>query len=330
MWRPRRVALPFGLVTRRHLEQGRERVGPVVDRRMRVADRDVALRHGPQREVGWGARLQLVPRHRRRDACIGLRPHRVRRRHGAVLRVLVVVDEDALSLLLPPCARREARRAALDVAGQRQRRTPDLVEGPATRDPHEDVDAARARRLRPAGQAEIRERLADDGGDLPDLRPLDARNRIEVDAQLVGMVEVLCADRMRMQLEAREVRHPRELGRMPRDHLVGAATRREADRRDLELGGPLGRRPLLEEEGAADTVGIADQHAGTTAGAAERPVGDRHVVLHEIELRDLRVGDQQARRVRDDDGAIRHREFEVVVVGHGVTPSATRPGTRRR
>ena len=241
---------------------------------MRVADRLPALRHRPQREVGGVAVVEFLPAHRRRDARVGLRPHRVGRADGAVLRVLVVVDEDAAALLLPPRAGGEARRAALDVARQRQRSAPHLVEAPAARDPHQHVQAARAGGLRPAGEPEVGQRLVDDARDLPDLRPLDARHRVEVDAQLVGMLEVVGAHRVRVQLEAGEVGHPGEVGRMARHDLVGAAAGREADRGDLEPLGPLGRRALLEEELAADAVRVADQHARAPAGAAQRAFGD--------------------------------------------------------
>ena len=57
-----------------------------------------------------------------------------------------------------------------------------------------------------------------------DLRPLHARHRVEIDAQLVGMIEVIVAHRMRMQLEAREVGHPRQRGRVARHDFFRRAT----------------------------------------------------------------------------------------------------------
>ena len=60
---------------------------------------------------------------RRRDARVGERPHRVGRAGRAVLGVLVVVEEDAVALLLPPLRRRERRqRAARSRARTRARR----------------------------------------------------------------------------------------------------------------------------------------------------------------------------------------------------------------
>ena len=95
-------------------------------------------------------------------------------------------------------------------------------------DAHVDVDAARARGLRPAHEAEVGEGLAHDPGDGHELRPLDARHGVEVDAQLVGMVEVLGAHRMRVELQAAEVRHPGQGGRVARDDLLGGAAGGEA------------------------------------------------------------------------------------------------------
>ena len=56
-----------------------------------------------------------------------------------------------------------------------------------------------------------------------DLGPLHARHRIEVDAQLVGMLEVLGAHRVRVQLQAGEVREPGERRGVARHDLLGRA-----------------------------------------------------------------------------------------------------------
>ena len=151
--------------------------------------------------------------------------HRIGARDRAVLRVLVVVEEHAVALFLPPLAGRQAGRAPLDLAREGERGAAHLVEAPAALDPHVDVDAARAGRLRPADQAEVVERGADHRRDVADLRPLDARHRIEIDAQLVGMIEIVGADRMRVELEARP----------------GWPSRRARRRRAARLPRPCGR-----------------------------------------------------------------------------------------
>jgi len=83
---------------------------------------------------------------------------------------------------------------------------------------------ARARRLGPADQPKVRQHFARDLGDLAYLRPLDPWHRIEIDAQLVGVIEVLGAHRMRMQLETGEVGKPSERRGILGDDFIGRAT----------------------------------------------------------------------------------------------------------
>ena len=68
----------------------------------------VARGHGGEAEVRELDVGHLVPRDWARHEGVPIRAHRVRRRDGAVTRVLVVVEEDALAaLLLPPLRRRD-------------------------------------------------------------------------------------------------------------------------------------------------------------------------------------------------------------------------------
>ena len=213
-----------------------------------------------------------------------------------------------MALFLPPLARREIGRAPLDLARQRQRGTADLVERPAPLDAHVDVHAARPRRLRPADEAEVVQRRVDDAGDLADLRPLDAGHRIEIDAQLVGMIEIVGAHRMRVQLEAGEIGHPHERRGVARHDLLRAAARRKAQRHDLDPGRPRSGRPLLEEELAVDAVRVPHEDVRPSAGAAQRAVGDGDVVARQIELGVARLGKEDLVRVRNGDLASRDRE----------------------
>lgn len=48
----------------------------------------------------------------------------------------------------------------------------------------------------------VLEHLARHLSHLQDLRPLDTGHRIEVDPQLVGMIEIARADRMRVEIDA--------------------------------------------------------------------------------------------------------------------------------
>ena len=191
--------------------------------------------------------------------------------------------------------------APLDVAGQRQRRAADLGIRPARLDADVDVDAARAGRLRPADQPDRLERLAADQRHVADLRPRHARDRVEVDPQLVGVVEVVGAHRVRVEVDAAEVDDPGEPRRVVEDDLVGGPARRER-----QLGGPdpvrpVVRRPLLEEGLAGGAVDEALQRHRPAADAAQRAVGDREVVLHEVELRVARLREVDLGRVGDRD-----------------------------
>ena len=245
-----------------------------------------------------------VPAERHRDAGVGRRPDGVDRRDRPVLGVLVVVEEDAVALLLPPLRRRDRRGPPLDVAGDGQGGAAHLGVGPAPLDPDVDVDAARAGGLRPADEPDAGERLAGDERDLADLRPGDARHRIEVDPQLVGMVEVVGPDRVRIEVDAAEVGDPGQPGRLVEDDLVGGPAGRERQRRDPKEVGPVLGGPLLEEEVAGGAIDEALERHRPAAYAAQRAVGDRQVVADEVELRVAGLREVDLVRVRDGHVAI--------------------------
>ena len=120
--RPGRVAETRGFVLGRELEQFFERARRGVHVRVRIADLREALRNREHGEVGRIAVGDLVPVKRRGHARVGKRAHRIRRARGAILGVLVVVEEHAVALFLPPFRSGERRRAPLDRA--RQARAP--------------------------------------------------------------------------------------------------------------------------------------------------------------------------------------------------------------
>ena len=95
----------------------------VVDAFPRIADFGVARRHCRHRERLGPAVGHLCPVKWRRHPRVGPRTDRVGRRDGAVLGVLVEVDEDAFAaFLLPPLARRQVRCAAVRPPGRWSRR----------------------------------------------------------------------------------------------------------------------------------------------------------------------------------------------------------------
>src|SRR5688500_17021158 len=113
-----------------------------IDPGMPVAQLLEARAHAGEREIAGVAAVDLVPCERRRDARVRSRAHRVGGSDGAIFCVLVVVDEDAVALFLPPLAGGELRRPALDLAGERERRAAHLVEGPVLLDPYTNMHAA--------------------------------------------------------------------------------------------------------------------------------------------------------------------------------------------
>ena len=66
----------------------------------------------------------------------------------------------------------------------------------------------------------VGENVADHQRHLAHLWPLDAGHRVEVDPQLVGVLQVVGPYRVRVQVDAAEVDHPRERRAVPDDDLV--------------------------------------------------------------------------------------------------------------
>ncbi len=297
--------MPVGSLPRPELEQRGERPRRRIDPGADVAQPREPGRHRAQGEVGRVAGGELFPGDRRGDARVRCGPDRVRGRDGAVLRVLVVVDEDPVPLLFPPLARGQRGRATLDLARQGERRVANVRERPARLDAHVHVDPARAARLRPADEPVLPQDLIRHRRDAPDLVPPDAGDGIEVHAELVGVIQVGVPHRVRIQVDAAEVHHPRELRGVADDDLVRAPTRGELELHHVDPGRPRRRRALLEEELAPRAVDVALQRHGPIAHPAQRAVGHREVVPDELELRD--AGLREVRLVR-----VRHRHLAAV------------------
>ena len=188
---------------------------------MRVTDRREPPGHSQHREVCRLTLGDLVPVHGRRHARVRQWAHRVGRARRAVLRILVVVEEHAAPLFLPPLGRRQRRRASLHLARERERRASHLGERPPLLDTHVDVHPARAAGLRPPAEPELVQQGLRLHRDATDVVPRDAGARVEVDAELVGTVEVARSNGVRMQLDAAEVHDPRESRRVVDDDLLG-------------------------------------------------------------------------------------------------------------
>ena len=123
-----------------------------------------------------------------------------------------------------------------------------------------------------------------DAGDLLRLGEAGAGLRVEVDAQLVGLLDVGAPGVPRVELDRRHLHRPHDRGELGDAQLVGRAPGREADLGRLD---PVRRalgQPLLVDLLAVDALGIAVQHARPLAQRADDAVPDRQVVVDEVEL----------------------------------------------
>ena len=332
--RPRRVAQALGLVSGGELKQGVQGPHRAIDPGPGITPLPEQCGHRGQREVLRDHQRHLVPAEWERDPGVRRGPHGVRGGHGAVLGVLVVVDEHAVPLLLPPLGGGEGGGAALHVAGEGQGRAADLREAPATLDAHVDVDPARAGRLRPANEAHVRKGLLDHQRHLADLRPGHARHRVQVHAQLVRVVQVIGAHRVRVQVQAAQVRDPGETRGLVHHQLVRGAPGREGQRgRPHPLGRVLGSA-LLEERLLLGAVHEALERHRPPAHAHQGAIGHREEVPDQVQLRVTGLREVELVRVADghlatadDQDLLRRRHGGSV----GASPSPTsRPGRRCR
>src|SRR5690606_14927486 len=144
--------------------------------------------------------------------------------------------------------RHAAGHPPLELAPEGDRRVPHLGEVPPRLDPDVDVDAPVPGRLGEAAPAELGEVLPCDGGDLDGVGEVGPGLRVEVDAQLVRVVDVVAADRPRVEGDGAEVRRPGDGGELGGAQLVGGAAAREGDLDGLDpVRHALGRDALLVE-----------------------------------------------------------------------------------
>src|SRR6266705_1862828 len=98
------------------------------------------------------------------------------------------------------------------------------------------------------------------------------------------MIEILCAHRMRMQLEAGEIGHPGQGCSIPRHDFLRAATRGKPYADHLHPWRSILGCSLLKEKLAANAIRKPNHDVGTPAGSTQRTVGNKEVVTNEIEL----------------------------------------------
>ena len=192
-----------------------------------------------------------------------------------------------LAVLAPPRGGHQVGGAALDLAGEGERGPAHLGEGVLGADADVDVQALAARGLR-----EARRRRGRRG---PRARPpatrrtrreLDAGHRVEVDAPLVGGLDVGGAGVPGVELHGRHLHGPDHVGDAGDAQLVGGAV--VAGEVHAHRAHPVRRalgQALLVDLLAVDAGGEAVHHAGPVAQRPDDAVGDGEVVVGEIEFR---------------------------------------------
>src|SRR5690606_14895780 len=229
---------------------------------------------------------------------------------GAVAGRLVVVDEDALAaLLLPPLDGDLLRHPAFHLPADGDGGAADLGEGPARFDGHEDVQAPAAGGLGPAAQTVLVEHGAQFVGGADGVVVVGAGLRVEVEAQFVGVVDVVPAHRPGVEGERAVLGRPHHGALLGGAHLVGAASAGEGDVRG---GDPVGHAlggALLVEPLAGDAVGVALEGGGPLAQGAQQAGGDRLVVARHVQLGVAALREEDLVRAGDPHGPAGHVQF---------------------
>ena len=227
-------------------------------------------------------------------------PHGVGGSDRAVARVLVVVEEHRTvrSLLLPPLGRHAPGHATLELTPDRDRGMPDVDELPARLDAHVDVHALAARGLGPADHPELLEDAVQLSGHVDRVGEVGAGTGVEVEAKLVGAVDVAAAYGPRVEGDRAQLRGPGDDGEVGRRDLVSRASGGEGDVSRLDVGRSPLRHPLLVERVALEPLTRRDlrtldhspgpplQGRGPVAQRAQDPVAAVEIVLHHLELGD--------------------------------------------
>jgi hypothetical protein len=213
-----------------------------------------------------------------------------------VLVVLAPVDQHlALAQLLLLLRDDQLRVLGLEVAGERVREPlgPVVVVDLVVVERHVDLDALRARRLREALQAQLRERLAQHERHLAALAQAGPGPRIEVERHHARPVDVVHERQRRVQLEVGQVREPDQRREVVADAEVDRL-RAQLDRLRAHPLRAVRGTLLLVEVPALDAVGIAlegeravaqvRQHRGRDAGVVvdHLTLGEPHRGIHHL------------------------------------------------
>src|SRR5271154_4682696 len=114
--------------------------------------------------------------------------------------------------------------------------------------------------------------------------PTDAGTWIEVNPQLVRMIEIGGAHRMRMQLDAAKIYDPCQPGSVIDNDFFRSAARREREGYRPQPLGALRWCALLVEGLAFGAVDVSLEDERTVTDSSERAPRDRQVVANQIQF----------------------------------------------
>jgi len=144
------------------------------------------------------------------------------------------------------------------------------------------VHAARAAGFRPATKADLIEKTLHLKCNTANIVPTDAGNRIEIDAQFVGMIEIAGAHRMRVQFDAAKVHNPDKPGCIIDDNFFGRSAGRERQSDRTQPGWPLLWRPLLIKRLRLGAVDETLENNWPVANSSERARCHGEIVLNKF------------------------------------------------
>ena len=191
-----------------------------------------------------------------------------------------------------------------------------------------DVQAARAGRLDDRLHSQALQPGAHDLRGLDDVAVRRLGNRIEVEVEIVGTIDVVAARVPRVQVDAAEVDDP-EQRRQVLDHReIDHAARAVRDRAGLDPLGPRRRRALHEERLAGGAVGIALHHHRPIDQVRQQHRRDVGVVLQQVALGEAELGPERLVEVGQLDFAVAEDDGRILA-GRDLHSTALRGGDRR-
>ena len=194
--------------------------------------------------------------------------------------------------------------------GDRDRAGADLDRVPPTFEAHVDVHATVAGRLRPADDADLVEQRAHLTPCFTDVVEGHAGLRVEVDAQLVGVLGIGGDVGPDVEAETAEVHRPHDVREVGGDEGLRRRAVRCADGRRLEPLGHVLRHALLEERRPGRAVGEPLHEHRSSAHRAQEWFLDCAVVLDEVELGLAAFGEHDLARARESHRPPRHLEVD--------------------